>query len=205
METQLIYKKILAVMQSLKSIPKQSTAPTGTAATDDDFDYRGIDAIYNALNPLFKTHGIFCLPEVINSETAPTRDAKKVKTTVEVRYTFCAEDGSKAVIVVRGEAIDDSDKGLSKAMSIAQKTALTQMFLIPTNDPKETTKAANNGTVVQDQRVWLNEGQFKKILTRLRDKKEAGLLAKVIKTYRMKDEHINKLQEAMVPQTATTA
>lgn len=203
-QNQLIYKKIIAVMQAMKSIPKQSTAAAGTAATDDDFDFRGIDAIYNALNPLFKEHGIFCLPEVRSTETVPTRDQKKNKTTVEVKYTFCAEDGSQAAIIVRGEAIDDSDKGLSKAMSIAQKTALTQMFLIPTNDPVKTTEAANTGTVVQDQRPWLNDRQFKKILARLKDKKEVGLLRKVMKAYKIKDEHLDKMQEAMVPETTPT-
>lgn len=46
-------------------------------------------------------------------------------------------DGSCIETVNVGEAMDSGDKGMNKAMSIALKYSLLQMFLIPTDEPKD--------------------------------------------------------------------
>lgn len=46
-------------------------------------------------------------------------------------------DGSSVETVNVGEAMDSADKGMNKAMSIALKYSLLQMFLIPTEEPKD--------------------------------------------------------------------
>ena len=46
-------------------------------------------------------------------------------------------DGSSVETVNVGEAMDSGDKGFNKAMSIALKYSLLQMFLIPTEEQKD--------------------------------------------------------------------
>ena len=118
----LIHKKILAVMGDIKAIAKTNQA--------DGFQFRGVEDIHNALFPLFQRHGIFCTPETQSHQTNAVG-----KTIVECKFTFYAEDGSCVSATTRGEAIDaKGDKGSTIAQSIANRIALTQMFLIPTQD-----------------------------------------------------------------------
>jgi hypothetical protein len=55
----------------------------------------------------------------------------------KVRYFFVASDGSFVATESIGEGMDSGDKASPKAMSIAQKYAILQMFAIPTADPKD--------------------------------------------------------------------
>ena len=55
-------------------------------------------------------------------------------------WEFCgmnivAEDGSQVHAVTPGESLDTSDKGTAKAMSVAYRIALLQIFALPTQEP----------------------------------------------------------------------
>ena len=110
------------------------------------YNFRGIDAMYNALAPLLSKHGLVILPRTM------TRDVVERQTksgsalfyvTVEVEFDFVsAKDGSKHVVKTYGEAMDSADKATNKAMSAAYKYAVMQAFCIPTsgdNDADATT------------------------------------------------------------------
>lgn len=127
-------------MKDLKPITKDRETSSGPK-----YKFRGIEAIYNELQPLMATHGIFNCPEVIErSETAFTKTNEYNKETrwlhvyLKVMFTFYALDGSKVVVVTSGEALDNSDKATNKAMSAAHKYALIQLFCIPTDEPIDT-------------------------------------------------------------------
>ena len=120
----MIHKKILAVMIDIKSIGK-----TQKAGGPDGFNFRGVEDLYNSLNPLFQKHGIFCTTEVLSHQTNGMG-----KTIVEVKFQFFAEDGSFVASTTRGEIQDKGDKGTASALAIAHRVALVQMFLIPTDD-----------------------------------------------------------------------
>lgn len=94
-------------------------------------------------------------------------------TRANVTFHFVASDGSEVKISNVGEAMDSGDKGMNKAMSIALKYALMQMFLIPTEDiedadshtPEETEDvnlltaiddAQRSATVEELNKVWIN-------------------------------------------------
>jgi hypothetical protein len=47
-------------------------------------------------------------------------------------YTFFAEDGSNIECTVMGVGMDSGDKAANKAMAIAHKYALLQIFCVPT-------------------------------------------------------------------------
>lgn len=110
------------------------------------YNFRGIDDVYNALAPVLSKHGLCILPRIINREMIE----RQTKTgnalfyvTVDAEFDFvCAEDGSKHTVKTYGEAMDSADKATNKAMSAAYKYAAFQSFCIPTegdNDADKTT------------------------------------------------------------------
>ena len=105
-----------------------------------NFNFRGIDAVYNELHSLLARHGVVCLPE---AGTPVTEERTNKNGTIlrfvqlPMRYNFIAEDGSTITCSVIGEGMDSGDKATNKAMAIAHKYALLQTFLIPTEEQKD--------------------------------------------------------------------
>lgn len=137
-----VYKVINAVQAELakSGIGKDSTN------TFDNYKFRGIDAVYNALAPLLAKHGLCILPRMLTrtvDERTSAKGGALFYVTVEAEFDFvCAEDGSKHTIRTFGEAMDRGDKATNKAMSAAYKYAAFQAFAIPTegdNDADATT------------------------------------------------------------------
>ena len=134
------------------------------------YNFRGIDDVYNALAPLLAKHGLCILPRCQSREQVERQSAKGgalFYTTVDVEFDFiAAEDGSTHTVRVPGEAMDSADKSTNKAMSAAYKYAAMQAFCIPTegdNDADATTHevASSRGprhdpppqTITEQQRV----------------------------------------------------
>jgi len=131
MADELIYKKITEIMAKISAIGKDQNN------AQQHFKYRGIDDVYNSLHPLLSEFGVFTVPEVLECESSerPSKNGgvlfyEKMK----VKYTFFAEDGSSIAAIVKGIAMDSGDKAANKAMAIAHKYALLQVFCIPTKD-----------------------------------------------------------------------
>jgi len=105
-----------------------------------NFNFRGIDAIYNELHNLLAKHGIVTLPF---AGTPVTEERTNKNGTIlrfvqlPMTYQFTAEDGSSVNCHVVGEGMDSGDKATNKAMAIAHKYALLQTFLIPTEEQKD--------------------------------------------------------------------
>ena len=101
------------------------------------FMYRGIDAVYNALNPVMAKLGLFLCPEVLE-QTREERVNKNGTTLLysilKIKYPLYAPDGSSVSCVVLGEGMDSGDKASNKAMSVAMKYAAFQLFMIPTEE-----------------------------------------------------------------------
>lgn len=130
----LIYKAIANVMKETKAIAK------GEKNTQQNFMFRGIDAVMNELHGLFASNGVFILPEVMEynvTEKITKGGSILYYTRAKVRYHFTAEDASEVCTINVGEAMDSGDKGMNKAMSAALKYALMQMLLIPTKETKD--------------------------------------------------------------------
>ena len=130
----LIYAAIPAIMAEIPSICKdRKNAAQG-------YNFRGIDDVYNAVNPILAKHQVFMRADVleIKREERPSRSGGIMAfVQVRVRYSFVASDGSFVSTDSLGEGMDSGDKATPKAMSIAQKYAILQMFAIPTADPKD--------------------------------------------------------------------
>lgn len=106
------------------------------------FNFRGIDDVYNAINPLLAKHSLIIAPRytdrVVTERKSGSGNAL-FYTSITGNFDFVsAKDGSKHTVTTFGEAMDSGDKGTNKAMAIAHKYAILQTFAIPTegdNDP----------------------------------------------------------------------
>lgn len=105
------------------------------------YKFRGIDQMYNAIQPLLVKNGVFCVPQVIHSDikTLQGTNAKgepKVSfhAVLTINHKFYADDGSFVEVITVGEGLDTSDKASNKAMSAAMKYAFIELFSIPTDD-----------------------------------------------------------------------
>lgn len=136
METpKLIYAAIAAMVGEIGVISKDKRNTQGTG-----YNYRGIDDVMNALNPLLAKHQVFIVPEALEKtreERASRSGGNLIFTSITMRYTFYAVDGSSVSAVVVGEGMDSGDKSTNKAMAVAMKYAMFQVFCIPTEEMAE--------------------------------------------------------------------
>lgn len=126
-----IYGLIGQAMREIGAIGKDSKNQ------QQGFMYRGVDAVYNALNPVMTKLGLFLCPEVLE-QTREERQGRNggnlLYSILKIKYTLYAPDGSNVSCVVIGEGMDSGDKASNKAMSVAMKYAAFQLFMIPTEE-----------------------------------------------------------------------
>jgi hypothetical protein len=114
--------------------------------TQQGYQFRGIDDVYNALSGAISAAGLCLLPRVTSREVTE----RTTKSGSVLFYVVCgvdfdlvsAADGSRHTVHVVGEAMDSGDKATNKAMSAAYKYMAMQVFCIPTegdNDADATT------------------------------------------------------------------
>ncbi|EIZ9495389.1 ERF family protein [Cronobacter sakazakii] len=134
MTEKLVYQAISAVAKEMAAtgISKDRTN------TQQNFKFRGIDQVYNALAPALVNHGLLILPR-ITERTVTERTTPKgtvlFYVVVKAEFDFVStKDGSVHTVVTYGEAMDSGDKATNKAMSIAYKYAAFQAFCIPTEE-----------------------------------------------------------------------
>ena len=126
-----IYGAMADIMQSITAIAKDQRNEA------QKFNFRGIDDVYNALNPLLKQHRVFMTTKVIDAkreERVSKSGGINIWTVLTIEITYFADDGSFVTSTTQGEAMDSSDKGSNKAMAAAQKYSLIQTFAIPTKE-----------------------------------------------------------------------
>lgn len=134
MEEKLIFQKMTNILKETKAITKSEKNQ------QQGFKFRGIDNVMNELHELFAKNDVFILQE-IQGFTTENRQTKSggtnTFTRATIKFRYMTTDGSFVETVNVGEAMDSGDKGMNKAMSIALKYSLLQMFLIPTEEPKD--------------------------------------------------------------------
>ena len=126
-----IVQALALVMQDVTSVGK------GDKNDFHKFMFRGIDRVLNEVGPALRKHGVVVVPEIrdlTSRDVTTSKDKSTREVTVTVAYTFHGPEGDQLVCVVPGEAQDSGDKAVSKAMSVAFRTALIQTLSIPTED-----------------------------------------------------------------------
>ena len=130
----LIYQQIPKVMASIEAIAK------GRDNIQQGYKFRGIDDVYKEVKNVFAEHKIFTTTEVLDvkrEERQTSKGGHLIYSILKVKFTFYAEDGSNVYSITIGEGMDSGDKASNKAMAIAHKYAITQIFVIPTEDAKD--------------------------------------------------------------------
>lgn len=159
-----IYKAISEVMKKMKAVARDRQMTEGGAR----YKFRGIDEMYNTLGPVMAEVGIFTAPTVLHAErkeVVSRNGSKGTHIALRVQYRFYADDGSFFDTVTEGEAIDYGDKAANKAQSIAHKYAITQTFIVRTEDQEQDdpdTSAPDAGVVKVPQVVTAAK-QLKKV------------------------------------------
>jgi hypothetical protein len=128
-----VVEALLAVMGDVQAVGK------GDRNNQQGYNFRGIDAVVNAVGPAFRKHGVIAVPhssearyrDVQTSTGKPSREC-----TVTVTYRFYGPAGDHIEAEVPGESMDFGDKGAPKAMSVAYRIALLQALCIPTDEPE---------------------------------------------------------------------
>jgi hypothetical protein len=197
----LIYVALSNIMSKVGVISKDRSA--GQNGDKFSYKFRGIDDVMNELHRHFADEQITILPEVLETDrtervqiktstyNGKTEEKETVTfyTTVKVKFTFAATDGSTVCVTTVGEGMDTGDKSTNKAMSAALKYALLQMFLIPTAEPKDSEN--DEHTIVPDQNKadselpWLSELQKNKMIEYVQDGKIQEVEAAMV-NYRIK-------------------
>lgn len=134
MDNQNIYAKMANILKETKAITKSEKNQ------QQGFKFRGIDNVMNELHELFAKNDVFILQEVqdFTVDARPTaKGGTLFYTRAKIKFRYTTTDGSFVETVNVGEAMDSGDKGMNKAMSIALKYSLLQMFLIPTEEQKD--------------------------------------------------------------------
>lgn len=103
------------------------------------FNFRGIDAVVNAVSPALQKYGVVVIPSVEDYEYT-TVEIGKNRTAMghvklKVTYTFLGASGDLVKSTVCAEAMDSGDKATAKAMSVAFRTCLLQTLALPTDEP----------------------------------------------------------------------
>jgi len=130
----IIHEKIIKIMSEVESIAKDRKNTT------QNYAFRGVDDVYQTMHDLLAKHGVFTLPEILEDRVEDRVSAKGntlIYRILKIKYTFMAEDGSNVYCIVIGEGMDSGDKASNKAMSVAHKYAMLQVFMIPTADSKD--------------------------------------------------------------------
>lgn len=132
---QSVYAKIAAVQAELARVGISKSRKNQTPGAQ--YNFRGIDEVYNTLAPLMAEHGLCILPRIVEhtlTERGKTRNGNAIySAVVTAEFDFVsADDGSIHVVRTMGEAMDSSDKATNKAMSAAYKYAALMTFAIPT-------------------------------------------------------------------------
>lgn len=130
-----IFEALARVMDRLDDISK--TREGTDKRTGKKFTYRALDDVINEIKPIFREERIRLKSEVVESwrEIVEGKSRQKLlRTTLRIRFSFVAADGSSESHVVEGEAITDGQNGPQMAIKNALKLCLEVMFLIGTGE-----------------------------------------------------------------------
>lgn len=128
-----IIEAMQAVMEAVQHISKEGRN------TQQNYNFRGIDAVVNAVGPALRDAGVVCVPvesSIVSDERYQTNSGANMRNVnVRIRWRFYGPRGDFIDAMSIGEAADAGDKAVAKASSVAYRIVLLQALCIPTDDP----------------------------------------------------------------------
>jgi hypothetical protein len=134
-------KAVIAVMQEVKGMEKNSKVGTGNSQYDGTKD----QDVKEVFNEVMAKNGLCILPIEIEDTTkverweetvyygqqAVVKTKQSVFTKVNTKYLLLHESGESQILAGFGQGIDSQDKGAGKATTYALKNTLLAAFLTP--------------------------------------------------------------------------
>jgi len=119
-----VYEAINEVSRKVGSLAKEGFND------HQKYNFRGIDQLVTAVQPVLNEVGLVIIPRIITHESVDRQTEKNIQRwcTVEVEYTLIGPAGDSTRAVMVGEAADVADKAMNKAMSNAAKYFYFQTF-----------------------------------------------------------------------------
>lgn len=190
------------IVEALNSVMAEVGAVSkGERNTSQNFNFRGIDAVVNAVSPALRAHGVVVTPEVLKVDHG-TVEVGKNRTPMGhvrlvVKYTFTSTDGSSLAATVAAEAMDSGDKATAKAMSVAFRTALLQALCLPTDEPDPDAHSYERSG---DQKQVMNDMVFQRAIAAIQGATDDATIAKIregLNRYEIGDEWLAALGEEL--------
>lgn len=149
---------VAKVMQDVRALSKDQRNK------EQGFYFRGIDDVMGVVGPALRDHGLVVQSETLSNErdSYDTKSGTRMsRAVVGMRYLFTAPDDTVVWTEAYGEAADAGDKCVSKAMSVAYRTAILQMLCLPTGEPDPDEhaheQAVEAADPLQDARSYLRQ------------------------------------------------
>lgn len=188
-----IYESITKIMEDIPAIGKDQTNKT------QGFKYRGIDDVMNTLQPLLSKNKVFIVPQILEQtreERTTNKGGNLIYSICKIKYIFYAEDGTYIEAVTVGEGMDSGDKATNKAMAIAMKYALFQVFCIPTEEMKDPDGETPEGSKPKNQLISAEDA---KRLQEIMENKGLNVQALLQKNYNLNNTtELNSEQYAKI-------
>lgn len=188
-----IYESITKIMEEIPAIGKDQTNKT------QGFKYRGIDDVMNTLQPLLSKNKVFTVPQILEQtreERTTNKGGNLIYSICKIKYIFYAEDGTYIEAVTVGEGMDSGDKATNKAMAIAMKYALFQVFCIPTEEMKDPDGETPEGSKPKNQLISAEDA---KRLQEIMENKGLNVQALLQKNYNLNNTtELNSEQYAKI-------
>ncbi|ALF00369.1 ssDNA binding protein, ERF family [Mycobacterium phage Archie] len=118
------------------------------------FNFRGIDAVMNAVGPVLREHGVIVVPTGVEHEAErylSKSGAQMCNRTAAMTYRVYGPAGDYFDGTAVGEAADSGDKSMTKAESVALRTFLLQSLMLPTDDPDPDASSHERAVPVRSQ------------------------------------------------------
>jgi hypothetical protein len=138
-----VVEALSAVMEMVQAVHKSDRNQ------QQGFNFRGIDAVVNAVGPALRKHGVVAVPVRVEPqfEQYESRGGAHMRnTTLCITWRFYGPAGDYIEAQTLGEASDAGDKSVSKAHSVAYRTLLLQALCIPTDEPDPDAQAYERST-----------------------------------------------------------
>ena len=162
-----ISKAIIAVMQAVKGMEKNSKVGTGNSS----YDGTKYQDVAETFNNAMSENGLSILPIDIKEETFidrweeeqtyNNRTTKKTKqsvfTKVTTKYLLLHESGESIELSGYGHGVDSQDKGAGKATTYALKNCLLYTFLTPVGKIDDTDTTHSNDIQIPEKKVEQSE------------------------------------------------
>lgn len=121
------------------------------------FNFRGIDAVVNAIGPALREIGGVIVPTVLEKQYdrgVTKSGTPTVEAFLTIAFDWHGTDGGEPIRgIVAAEAMDTSDKATAKAMSVGLRTYLLQTLMLPTDEKDPDAEYHERKTVVPDVSV----------------------------------------------------